>query len=331
MTAAKINVSARQSIAVTFESLESRQFMSVNPAVVALQTTHEAVVSQPLVAASTAKSAATTTAQSTVTLRTAAAARKPISVITLRNTTANTVNYQVEWEHQTTWTTYSVQPHHSKICWQTGQLESATIRYDASFAAGFQGQLYSLSSKPFVMGGREHWSPAAANDGMTYTFTLNSAHTGLSLGGDYSIDTTHHAELRGTVTSSFRSFQGKFEVLGPSTPNADASADTYNCIAWSLGITNHWVWPGESLGGFDKLYAQYGFRRLAKADFSMQAGVEKIALYALNGKCTHAARQNTDGTWSSKLGSAPLIRHNLVDAFGNSIYGHPIAVYVKFA
>src|SRR4051812_30872479 len=120
---------------VTIESFETRQMMSVNPAVAAVQTSHAAELHQPL----------------TVT-RAATASRTPVSVITVRNTTENVVNYQVEWEDQTSWTTYSVQPHHSKIFWHAGQMESATIRYDASFAAGFQGQLYGLSSKPFVLG-----------------------------------------------------------------------------------------------------------------------------------------------------------------------------------
>jgi hypothetical protein len=310
---------------VTIESLETRQMMSVNPATAALQMPQAFALHQPLNVASASKTM--TVSKSGISLRTAA--RTPVSVVTIENDTNNVVNYQIEWEGTSTWTTYSLQPHKAKITWHTGQLESASIRYDASFATGFQGQIYSLASKPFVMGGREGWTLTHAADGTEYSFSLNAAHTGLSFFGDYSIDTTHNASLRGTVTSFFPSFHGQFEVLGPSTPNQGASKDTYNCIAWSLGITSHWVWPGESVGAFDQLYAQYGFRRLARADYSLQRGVEKIALYAQNGKCTHAARQNTDGTWSSKLGSAPLIRHGLVDAFGNSDYGHPIAVYVK--
>ena len=31
-----------------------------------------------------------------------------------------------------------------------------------------------------------------------------------------------------------------FEVLGPATKQ-------YNCIAWSIGVTDQWVWPGEKV------------------------------------------------------------------------------------
>ena len=50
-----------------------------------------------------------------------------------------------------------------------------------------------------------------------------------------------------------------------------------------------------------------------------------------DGKMTHAALQNSDGTWSSKLGSDPLIRHLTADVFGSTSYGRPVAIYARLA
>jgi type VI secretion system secreted protein VgrG len=126
---------------------------------------------------------------------------------------------------------------------------------------------------------------------------------------------------------SFPRLGGNFEVLAPRTK-------VYNCIAWSIGITNRWVWPGYTISAFDQLYGSYGYRRISTKDYRLQPGVQKIVLYghvSKNGriKCTHGARQLADGTWTSKLGKLPLIRHMSPDALNGPSYGRPIAVYVK--
>jgi hypothetical protein len=131
---------------------------------------------------------------------------------------------------------------------------------------------------------------------------------------------------------SFPYLGTKFEVLAPRTK-------VYNCIAWSVGIRNRWVWPGVTISAFDQLYGSHGFRRvrtgrLSKSDYRPVPGIQKIVLYAIvykNGKvkCTHGARQLPDGTWTSKLGKLPLIRHLTPQALNGPSYGRPIAVYVK--
>jgi hypothetical protein len=118
----------------------------------------------------------------------------------------------------------------------------------------------------------------------------------------------------------------KYDVIGSATPK-------YNCIAWSLGVTSRWVWPGTSLASFDDLNAQYGYRRMSRMDFSLEAGVEKVVLYGkmVDGKfeATHQARQNPDGTWTSKLGKMALIRHASPDSLDGPDYGKPYAVYYR--
>src|SRR5438270_5474904 len=43
---------------------------------------------------------------------------------------------------------------------------------------------------------------------------------------------------------SFPHLGRDYEVLGPATAK-------YNCIAWSIGVTNRWVWPGDRIEDFD--------------------------------------------------------------------------------
>ena len=132
--------------------------------------------------------------------------------------------------------------------------------------------------------------------------------------------------------ASFPRLGEEFEVLAPATV-------TYNCIGWSLGHTRSWVWPtvsGQpaSLYHFDGLYRYYGFYRVAGLDYSRQPGLDKVVLYASqqpDGRIapTHAALQMTDGSWSSKLGSLPLIRHLHPNDVAGPSYGSPWVLYVR--
>lgn len=132
--------------------------------------------------------------------------------------------------------------------------------------------------------------------------------------------------------AAFPHLRGEYEVLRPATP-------VYNCIAWTLGMTDRWVWPsstgkGPTLADFDDLYRSHGYRRSDTLNFEKEAGIEKVIVYGKRGKSgkielTHGARQEKDGSWSSKLGQLPLIRHlQPRDIDGNS-YGEPVALYVR--
>jgi hypothetical protein len=126
---------------------------------------------------------------------------------------------------------------------------------------------------------------------------------------------------------------GPYEVLAPSTGRENKKG-AYNCIAHTLRIYSRWVWPGKKVADFDRLYNSHGYKRLRKVDYRFNPKLDKIVLYAKvlkNGQleCTHGARQLADGTWTSKLGGGPLIRHKTPAAVGGPSYGRPIAVYVK--
>jgi type VI secretion system secreted protein VgrG len=124
-----------------------------------------------------------------------------------------------------------------------------------------------------------------------------------------------------------------FEVLEPGV------SSRYNCIAHTLGIHSRWVNPRTGPANnpymyMDRMYAQLGFRRVSRGDLSLNPGMRKIALYAtVSGgrirEVTHAAVQEADGTWTSKLGQLPLIRHKSAYSLQSASYGPPVAVYVR--
>lgn len=119
-----------------------------------------------------------------------------------------------------------------------------------------------------------------------------------------------------------------FVGLGPNSPS-------YNCIAWTLGKRNEWVWPGETVKAFDALYANAGYQPLETFDASFDPALEKVAIYgrkgALSGRVEvlHGAHQELDGEWTSKLGADYLIRHKTLEVINGFSFGEPVRVYAR--
>ena len=38
-------------------------------------------------------------------------------------------------------------------------------------------------------------------------------------------------------------------------------SSVYNCISWTVGVTNRWLWPGNTLAQFDTFYQGFGLHR----------------------------------------------------------------------
>lgn len=118
----------------------------------------------------------------------------------------------------------------------------------------------------------------------------------------------------------------------------------YNCIAWAAIYDNKFMWPpggltnldgvtsfwpedlptDESVETFIKLYNKYNFEICDNAQF--EEGYRKIALYwnPDTKDCTHAARQRSNGEWTSKLGPSNDISHSDPFSLENDIYGKVI-------
>lgn len=120
---------------------------------------------------------------------------------------------------------------------------------------------------------------------------------------------------------------GGYQITSPADPH-------YNCIAWAAGETSQWWWPGpdvereywppgvsreRSLESFRAAFASLGYDSCPSD--SPEPGFEKIALFAgADGIPTHAARQLSNGRWTSKLGKREDIEHDLHDLTGD-VYG----------
>ncbi len=124
----------------------------------------------------------------------------------------------------------------------------------------------------------------------------------------------------------FPAVGSNYVVLGPSNRK-------YNCIAWTIDVTDQWVWPGAAVADFDRLYGRAGYKRLGQMDYRRRRGYEKIVLYARVSEgryeCTHGAYQTPDGQWTSKLGKGPLIAHRTPEALSGPSYGRPVFVYSR--
>jgi hypothetical protein len=114
----------------------------------------------------------------------------------------------------------------------------------------------------------------------------------------------------------------------------------YNCIAWAAGISDQWwepvrvltgtyYWPEHlprgdlSVANYIEAFRTVGFEPCA--DGALGVGVERIAIYAIQGIAKHAARQLPDGRWASKLGQWIDIEHQNPNSLTGSRYGEVAA------
>ncbi len=117
---------------------------------------------------------------------------------------------------------------------------------------------------------------------------------------------------------------------------SEATPD-YNCIAWAAGDDSRWWEPDPFFQYYwpERVERQYTVRAYAEAflglgfelctDGAFEEGKEKVAIFAApDGLPTHAARQLSDGTWTSKLGKSVDIRHVNLEDVGGRIYGDPV-------
>ena len=116
----------------------------------------------------------------------------------------------------------------------------------------------------------------------------------------------------------FRSYFPNLDV-DQAVVTADAST-VYNCISWTVGLTDRWLWPGSSIADFDTFYRGYGL---------VQAGDGPIAAWG------HSTSSMTHGCvsgpghgprWESKCGGDLRFQHGLSELVG-STFGRVVAFY----
>ena len=105
--------------------------------------------------------------------------------------------------------------------------------------------------------------------------------------------------------------------------------DAYNCVAWAAGYNNGWWshgegyrWIGERSASVRSLVLLFNALGYTECDSdALEAGYEKVALYAKEGDWTHAARQLANGRWTSKLGMYEDIEHAGPEDMCGDLYG----------
>lgn len=109
----------------------------------------------------------------------------------------------------------------------------------------------------------------------------------------------------------------------------------YNCIAWVAGDVSKSWWPNQhgywppnipyetTITAFTMLFEELGYRVCSEVD--LEKGYGKVALYALGGDVTHAARQLINGRWTSKLGGYIDIEHTL-EGLEGPYYGKVVKI-----
>lgn len=113
----------------------------------------------------------------------------------------------------------------------------------------------------------------------------------------------------------------------------------YNCIGWAMGSDERWVtsafgadywWPDgvdrdSNQDSLVKAFEAVGFSICA--DSTLEAGFDKVALYAREGQWTHAARIISDEEEYSKFGTGWDATHGH-DVFDGTNYGS-VFCYMK--
>ncbi len=125
-------------------------------------------------------------------------------------------------------------------------------------------------------------------------------------------------------------------------PYQVTSDDTeeYNCLAWAAG-ENHrkWDptdpshhWPATRSLTIAAFYEAYATERYVPCDDgTLESGFEKIAIYVtLDGGPKHAARQLSNGKWTSKLGDGWDIEHDTVEDVSNGVQNEDYGLAVAF-
>jgi hypothetical protein len=134
----------------------------------------------------------------------------------------------------------------------------------------------------------------------------------------------HRPRLHKTYRNKFPHLQ--YEVI-------DRFTRVYNCIAYSIGVTDRWVWDEvdmnedgtASFTEFASFYKKHGYEPTTNEH---EAIIAVFGFNRLGGRIEvkHAARKEDDW-WYSKMGSGSLLKHKEMDVFRESSYGEPLMMF----
>lgn len=119
----------------------------------------------------------------------------------------------------------------------------------------------------------------------------------------------------------------RFRALFPnlnvnSTVVMGEVSTVYNCISWTVGYTDRWIWPGPTIQQFDAVYRKFGFVRAGNGPIAVWGQSTSAMTHGCISGPAHGPR------WESKCGSDLRIQHGLNELAGAS-YGRVLAFYAK--
>jgi hypothetical protein len=106
-------------------------------------------------------------------------------------------------------------------------------------------------------------------------------------------------------------------VTGEATP-------AYNCISWTVGVTNAWLWPGSTIQQFDAFYKKYSLKRTASGPVAVWGASTSSMTHGSVSGPSHGPR------WESKCGQSLRIQHGLNELV-SSTYGRVLGFYSRTA
>jgi hypothetical protein len=129
----------------------------------------------------------------------------------------------------------------------------------------------------------------------------------------------------------FPGLAGKFDKTSLQT-------DDYNCLAWALERTHHWIdpfdhqiWPGKywppgipedwTIVTTRLVLEQEGGYTTEAATPDLEPEWEKVAIFSNSSGDLHFARQLPNGQWTSKLGEHIDIAHDDLECLKGNSYG----------
>ncbi len=128
------------------------------------------------------------------------------------------------------------------------------------------------------------------------------------------------------TTSEKATLQGWFPNLNVNNVIVTGAATTtYNCIAYSMGITSKWINPSYSLTAFQNQYKNAKSWYGAVNNYSVLSAYNSNAVVDGWGNntqdMTHGSKIRSSTTWESKLGSYLRITHTRTGLEGG-VYGN---------
>lgn len=140
-----------------------------------------------------------------------------------------------------------------------------------------------------------------------------------------------YADLYLGLTKVSQGTLNYFPNLKPEESYCSApGTNDYNCISWTVGVTNEWIWPSSSsLAAWDAFYNSYGYTRSGATADNAAIAVWKLGAVFEHGSVRkNSLIPNPHGfDWESKCGGLERVMH-LRDALAGSSYGD-IAYYYR--